>query len=305
MEMTHKKLLTVDHHALELPYGKLRLPRRGLLEKLLASIDAHGQLIPVVIVPCVPHQWMLIDGYLRVNALRRLGADTVRAEVWECEASEALLRFLMERPSRMLEALEEALLLQELHVQHGYSQTTLATRMGRDPSWVSRRLSLLDGLSDAFLSAMIEGKLSLWSATRILGPMARAIPTDAEKVLQYVIGHSVSTRELKLFYDHYQASSKAQRANMVTDPGLFFKARKLCAMQKQADRLRVGPEGKWQSQLREVRSTLMPLIPLVSELFTPRQEKQERLLLLEELKQAHAPFYLLTESIRNLTHAES
>jgi ParB family transcriptional regulator, chromosome partitioning protein len=305
MKVRHKKWLTVEHHALELPYAKLRLPRRGLQEKLVASIDTHGQLIPVVIVPRVSEQWMLIDGYLRVNALRRLGIDTVSAEVWECEASEALLTFLMERPSRRLETLEEALLLQELHVQHGYSQTTLATRMGRDQSWVSRRLSLLDGLSDAFLSAIIEGKLSLWSATRILGPMARAIPTDAEKVLQYVITHAVSTRDLKAFYDHYQTSSKTQRANMVTNPELFFKAQKLCAMQKEADRLRVGPEGKWQSELRRVRNALMPLIPLVSELFRPQQEKQERLLLLEELKQAHAPFYVLTESIRNLTHVES
>lgn len=304
MNITDKKWLTVEHHALALPYGKLRLPRRGLLEKLLASIEAHGQLIPVVIVPGTPEQWMLIDGYLRVNALRRLGTDTVKAEVWPCEPSEALLRFLLDRPSRMLEALEEALLLQELHVQHGYSQAALAARTGRDQSWISRRLSLLDALSDSLLNAIIAGKLSLWSATRILAPMARAIPADAEKILQHILRHSVSTRELKAFYDHYQQSSKAQRIRMVTDPDLFFKAQKFCALQKQADRLRSGPEGKWQSQLRQVRTTLMPLIPLVSELFTPRQDQQERLLLLEELKQAHAPFYLLTETIRSLTHAE-
>ena len=110
---------------------------------------------------------------------------------------------------------------------------------------------------------------------------------------------------MKTFYDHYQQSSKAQRIHMVTEPNLFFKAQKFCALQKQADRLRSGPEGKWQSQLRQVRTTLMPLIPLVSELFTPRQDQQERLLLLEELKQAHAPFFLLTETIRSLIHAES
>ena len=184
MNITDKKCLTVEHHALALLYGKLRLPRRGLLEKLLASIEAHGQLIPVVIVPGTPEQWMLIDGYLRVNALRRLGADTVKAEVWPCEPSDALLMFLLERPSRMLGGARRSPASTGTSCTIWLFTNQLAARTGRDQSWICRRLSLVDALSDSLLNAIIAGKLSLWSATRILAPMARAIPADAEKILQ-------------------------------------------------------------------------------------------------------------------------
>lgn len=44
------------------------------LEKLTTSIEYYGQLIPVVVVP-EKKQWVLIDGYQRVKALKRLGKD--------------------------------------------------------------------------------------------------------------------------------------------------------------------------------------------------------------------------------------
>jgi hypothetical protein len=37
---------------------------------------------------------VLMDGYLRVEALRRCGKDTVLADIWSCKEDEALARVL-------------------------------------------------------------------------------------------------------------------------------------------------------------------------------------------------------------------
>lgn len=303
MNTITKTLMTIEHHCVEQLYAPLRLPKQGLLDRLVVSIETHGQLMPVVVVPLSTNQWVLMDGYLRLKALRRLGKDTVNVEVWACDPPQALLALLMGHQSRAWEAIEEALLLQELHTQHRLSQGYIADKIGRDKSWVSRRLSLLEQMSESIQQAMMAGKLSLWTATRLIVPLARANTSHAECLLQYLLKHPLSTRELQFFYDHYQQSSHPQRSQMVNDPELFLKAQRLLAVEKQAKELKAGPTGKWQSQLRLVRHVLAPLIPLAANVFIPRQETTERRELLGILHAAQTQFDLLTETVRNLLNA--
>jgi hypothetical protein len=211
--------------------------------------------------------------------------------------------FLTDHQSGHWEAIEEAMLLHELHTQHGFSQNSLANKTGRDQSWVSRRLSLLKQLPDSILHAIIQGNISIWSATRILAPMARAIPTHAELLLQHTLKEPLSTRELRYFYEHYQHSNHQQRSKMVNDPNLFFKAQELLSAEKQAKVLQAGPEGKWNSQLRFVRHALMSLLPLISKIFTPYQDKQEQTDLIHVFNETKIQFDLLTKNIRNFTDA--
>jgi ParB/RepB/Spo0J family partition protein len=303
MNTITKTLMTLEQHCLQQPYASLRLHKQGLLDRLVTSIEAHGQLMPVVVVPLSTNQWVLMDGYLRLKALRRLGKDTVNVEVWACDQALALLALLTGHQSRAWEAIEEALLLQELHTQHGLTQGCIAGKMGRDKSWVSRRLSLLEQMSESIQQAMMTGKLSLWVATRLIVPLARANTSHAECLLKYLLKHPLSTRELQFFYDHYQQSNHSQRSNMVSDPDLFFKAQRSRALEKQAKELQAGPTGKWQSQLQLVRRVLAPLIPLASNVFISRQETTERRQLLDILHATQTQFDLLTETVRNLLNA--
>ena len=134
------------------------------------------------------------------KALRRLGKDTVDIEVWACNPAQALLALLMGHQSRAWEAIEEALLLQELHTQHGMSQSDIAKKIGRDQTWVSRRLSLLAQMPESIQQAMMTGKISLWSAVRILSTDgASTIPEHGERLLQYMMKYPLSTRELNFF----------------------------------------------------------------------------------------------------------
>lgn len=303
MNMITKTHITVEHHCLNLSYASLRVQKRRCVDRLSLSMERAGQLVPVVVVPKETGRWTLIDGYLRVSALRRIGKDIVDAEVWNCGVETALLMLLTTHQSRAWEAFEEALLLHELHTQHGLSQNRLADQIGRDQSWVSRRLSLLDHMPDALLDAVTHEKLSVWGAVRVIGPMARAMPEHAEILLRHVIKHAPSTRELKCFYDHYRRSPRQQRVNMITDPCLFFKAQKLLAAEKAASALQKGPEGRWCFQLTTAHSALASLTPVVSELFAPRQDAQTVAGLLKPLNDTKTQLDLLIQTIRSFTDA--
>lgn len=198
--ITSKNIIVIEHHCLQMRYAHLRILSRQVLEKLMLSIERYGQLQPVVVIPEAMNQWSLIDGYHRVRALKRLGKDTIEAEVWNCPIEEALMRMLRNHSTRTQGILEEALVLHELHSHCGLSQQELAASMGRKQSWVSGRLSLVENLPDFVFDVLSKGTLSLWICVRILAPIARAIPEHAQRLLTYLLKHPHSTREVYLFY---------------------------------------------------------------------------------------------------------
>jgi ParB family chromosome partitioning protein len=178
-----ENVLRLDLHLLIPRFAPLRLRDPERLACLTRSMRQHGQLMPVVVVPepLDPPRWVVIDGYRRLEALREIGEDLVWVDVWERPVDEALLLCLARGPERGWEAIEEAALLQELSSR--YSLRELAQRIGRDVSWVSRRLSLFKALPEELLEAVRTGKLSVWAATRILAPLARANSAHARTLL--------------------------------------------------------------------------------------------------------------------------
>ena len=304
MNTIAKTYMTLEHHCLEQPYGSLRLQRRYSLNKLILSFETHGQLMPVIVIPhALPNHWVLIDGYLRVDASRRIGHDKIKAEVWDCDAIHALLRILTEHQSHQWTVLEEALLLRELHTAHGVSQSCLANKIGRDKSWVCRRLSLLAQLPDAMLALILQEKISLWVATRIIEPLARANSEHGQCLLNYLIGHHRKSRELQLFYNHYQRSNSVGRAHMIEHPDLFFKSHELLMAEHSASLLKAGPEGEWRRQLKIIQKALIQLMPLPEYLFAHYQDAAHQAKYVTLLNSVKTQFDLFTESVKRLTYA--
>lgn len=284
----NKSFCTIEHHCLDLGYGHLRVHQVKDLERLTTSIDQYGQLVPIIVVPKAEHQWTLVDGYLRIKALKRLAKDTAEAEVWECSIEEALVMVLKNGFCPARKSLEEALLLQELHQQCGMTQQDLANRIGHDQSWISRRLSLVEHLPDSVLKGLLEGSLSLWVGSRILAPMARAIPEHADLLLPYLLAHGHSTREMQVFYDHYQRSSHEARDKMVEHPELFFKARGVYDEEKKTKALKEGLVGEWREKCHLLVNLLRELKTLAASI-----EKDS----LPLFNQAVLPFNELTKVI--------
>jgi hypothetical protein len=106
--------MQIELHQLELRYAGLRAAAPERRRKLLSSLCETGQQAPVIVVAAASaERYVLIDGYLRVEVLRKLGRDTVEATLWPLGESEALIaRFHLEGRARS--TLEEAWLLEHL-----------------------------------------------------------------------------------------------------------------------------------------------------------------------------------------------
>ena len=253
----------LEWHRLELRFAATRLAPRQALAALERSLAEAGQLRPLIAVPApqpaTPTRFVLIDGYRRLAALRRLGRDTAWVEVWGCDTTRALVALLAHAHTRPFEPLEQALLLRELASESGLSQHALARALGRDVSWVSRRLALLSALSEPLLAAVCAGQLSTWAAVRVLAPLARANPAHAEALLAALRDAPLSTRELGRWLAHYQGASAPIRARLVAAPALFARADQARADEHQAQALARGPEGQWEADCARAERLLVDL----------------------------------------------
>ena len=255
--------LDLDLHRLELRFAGSRLVEPRAVARIAHSIERCGQVVPCIVVAASDgtggERLVLIDGYRRVAALRRLGRDTARVEQWTCDLTDALLGLLARTQNRPFASIEEALLIRELMQGLGLSQHDLARRCGRDVSWVSRRLQLLSGLPDAALTAMRDGRLSSWAASRIVAPLARANTEHADRLLTALAEAPLSSRELRCWFEHYQKAFRSARDHMVSRPRLFIDALRETGEQRAGERLRDGPEGECAADLRSIEAILARL----------------------------------------------
>jgi ParB family chromosome partitioning protein len=260
--------IELDLHRLELRFADSRLVAPQAVTRLAQSIERCGQIVPCVVVAAPESQndkgggaqaLVLIDGYRRVGALRRLGRDTVSVEQWSCDLIAALLRVLARTQDRAFASIEEALLLRALVAEHGLSQHEVARQSGRDVSWVSRRLQLLSGLPDAALAAVRGGHLSSWAANRVIVPLARANPEHADRLLAMLATSPLSTRELCCWFEHYQQTPQSAREHMTDRPRLFIDTLIANTAWHAGARLRAGPEGECIGDLRCLEAVIARL----------------------------------------------
>ncbi len=291
----------VDCHQLIPRFAPWRLHDPERLAPLVRSVAQHGQLTPVVVVAASADspRWILIDGYRRLAALQQIGEDRIWVDAWAGSVDEALLLCLAKGAERGWEAIEQAALLHELSDR--YTLRELSQRIGRDVSWVSRRLTLFKALPETLLDAVRDGRLSVWAATRIMAPLARANTDHAQALLRAMNKTPLSTRELQLLFEQYRQSPQAQRERLVTDPDLFI--RSLAARQQATEdkQLATGPEGAWHKDLGVIKSVLKRLIKQIPTLFSTRQPPAERAQLLKPYQQTRAQFQSLDQQLKQLS----
>jgi ParB family transcriptional regulator, chromosome partitioning protein len=269
MTPLHGHCLDLDLHRLDLRFAASRLVEPHAVARLAESIERCGQIVPCIVV-AIPggeasgegggaEALVLIDGYRRVAALRRLGRDIAGVEQWFCDLTQALLGVLARAQDRPFAIIEQALLLRELVQGQGLSLHDVAQRCGRDVSWVSRRLHLLSGLPDAALAAVRGGKLSSWAANRVVVPLARANTEHAERLLEALTRTPLTTRELQRWFEHYQQAPRAARERMVSQPRLFIDTLRTSEARHAGERLRGGPEGECLGDLHRLEAVIARL----------------------------------------------
>lgn len=170
--------------------------------------------------------------------------------------------------------------------------------VGRKQGWVSGRLALYHALSEDLLELIRKGTISTWAATRVIVPIARAIPEHAKMLSENLSKASLSTRELTLLFRHYQKANRKQRANIVCEPFLFLKALHARGEATEAKSLKEGLEGKWLRDLRVITHMLRGLLREVPTLFYSGQSNLDRRILLTAFEESKEQFMELEKQTR-------
>jgi ParB family transcriptional regulator, chromosome partitioning protein len=181
-----------------------RAPSPQEIGELAASITAHGLLQPIVVRPA-GQRYVVIAGHRRLAAWLRCASEAPSDPRWraidvvvanDVGPEEALTLMLVENlQRRSLTPLQEAVTLQRVRVERGWTNRQVAEAIGRSEMYVSRRLRVLEDV--ALRDAVFDGRLPVTTAEELLAVDAasrgqlveRAIgeawsPNDARRAVQ-------------------------------------------------------------------------------------------------------------------------
>jgi len=196
------------------------------LERLAVSIREHGVVQPVL-VRRKGGRYELIAGERRWRAAQRAGLSTIPVIVKEVADSDLLEIALTENVQREdLNPIEEAQAYQKLIERVGLTQEALASRFGRDRSYITNYLRLLR-LPDDLQRLVEDGRLSTGHARTVLG-----LPhiDQQRRVARHVLEKGLSVRAtealVKKHLDETPGSTRRSKSHTV-DPNVRAAENKL------------------------------------------------------------------------------
>jgi len=163
------------------------------------SILKFGQLTPIVVYPLDDKRFEIIDGFKRYRALKKLNAKTILSNVvnLNIRTVKAAILFLNQDTGSITD-LEEATIVQSLHIEDKLSQVEISKLLNRHKSWVSRRISLITRLDEEIINHI---KLDLISIS-IARELMRLPRGNQEKVMRIVIDQNLSCIDAKKLVDN-------------------------------------------------------------------------------------------------------
>ena len=170
-------------------------------QQMQLSMARLGQLTPVQVYRA-GKGLELFDGFKRARAARELSWPAVRAEVHVLDAAGAKVRLLRCNQASGLSDLEEAWLVRSLYRDDALTQPQIAVLLGRHKSWVCRRLTLAEGVSDEITASV---RLGLLSATAVR-ELARVPRGKQDPVAHAVARRGMTTRQTARLVDELLAA---------------------------------------------------------------------------------------------------
>lgn len=219
---TDNPVVELELRQLDLSHADLRIVDSQAQSRLVMSIEAQGQLLPVVVVR-QDNRNVLIDGFARVRALRRLGKDTVSALVLARSEADAMLWCYRQQQGRRPTAIEEAWLVLELHIKQRQPLPQIAMGLSRSTSWVSRRLGLVRTLPEAIQQLVRQGTISPHAAMRTLLPLARANGDVAHDIARIAKVEQLSSRQIARLCAAWRAGDNIQRQKLLAQPRQYLR----------------------------------------------------------------------------------
>ncbi len=155
------------------------------------SLARLGQLTPVQVYRA-GKGLEVFDGFKRVRAARELSWPTVRAEAHALDAAGAKVRLWRCNAGAGLSELEEAWLVRSLYREEELTQPQIGILLGRHKSWVCRRLTLAECLSDEVTANVRLGLMPATAAVEV-GRLQRC---NQDAVARVVTRRGMTTRQV-------------------------------------------------------------------------------------------------------------
>ena len=183
----------------DLSLSEIRIMNQARIRQVEKSMRLHGQLQPVV-ARVHEEGCQLIDGFKRYYAAESLQMDHLQCRLLEIDLPQAKVLLLSyNRPHQSMEALEEALVLQDLQNAHSLDQRSLAELTGYSRSWVSRRLSLIGKMDESLSGEIMMGTLTS-SHARALTKLPRG---NQGEIARIITTHGLTSRQSELLADTF------------------------------------------------------------------------------------------------------
>jgi ParB/RepB/Spo0J family partition protein len=202
-------------------YGEFRIVNPRAEAAMLRSMQTYGQVSPVI---CVKEAggYELIDGFKRLRACQGLNKPSVRAKALHMSARACKAAMIaLNRSGRSLSDMEEALVVQSLYRQDGLTQAEIATLLGRHKSWVSRRISLVERISEEVQQDIRLGLISA-SIAREVGKLPRG---NQKAAVDAVMKHRLSTREAQRLVAHLMSRPRWDHQAILAAPWQIIQPR--------------------------------------------------------------------------------
>lgn len=195
------------------------------IEELAQSIKEKGVIQPILVRTVEEDRYELVAGERRLRAVKRLGLPDIPAIVRKVADADLLETSIVENVQREeLNPIEEARAYRRLAEDFGYTQETIARRVGKDKSSVSNLLRILN-LPEKIQEYLSRNTISFGHARALLSlPNTRHQLSFCERIIK----KGLSVRQVEWISSKRVAPKKsAPRPGASKDPHLLSVEEKL------------------------------------------------------------------------------
>ncbi len=190
--------------------------RAQALEELAQSIHQQGVMQPVVVREIGQGRFELIAGERRWRACQLSGLKAIPALVKSASDRDVLSMSLIENIQREdLNPIEQAVALQRLQEEFGYTQQEVAKEVGKSRESVANLLRLL-GLEPDVRAMLEKGELEMGHARALLGVSG----PDQPKLAREVARKQLSVRQTEDLVRRHLSRKDSTPATRERDPDL-------------------------------------------------------------------------------------
>lgn len=193
----------LEDHPLRLSYYS-----QTHLEGLYQSIKANGLLEPLLVWAREDRKYQILSGHYRVRAVRQLKQPAVACRLYTGDRHTALVIYCTANVlTRSIGALEEALILNTLVNDEGYTMEGAGKLWGRSKSWVSRRIKLLTSLAPSIKEDLLKCGLK----PRLAQDLAMLPQGNQQRVLAIIRREHLNKDEAARLIQWWQSAGEKDR----------------------------------------------------------------------------------------------